>query len=190
MSQATLQTELEDLLDVFSEIVHENNRKYTTFIEETFEGELSECGYVDSGLHLTPRNFVANSKLLSATMSSTRPSLAHRISSGSSSSSSYNVDAMDVDSDDSVIKVYVLQSKMEEQTISHLFSLVENLASLPSKHDENTPFMLELCQNVREADVVLTNIRMRRRLERHMPWDLAVSLDGQKICIVLICTFL
>jgi hypothetical protein len=34
--------------------------------------------------------------------------------------------------------------------------------------------MMELCSDIRNADVVVTAVQMRKRLERHLDWELAV----------------
>jgi hypothetical protein len=35
--------------------------------------------------------------------------------------------------------------------------------------------MLELCPDARSADILVTAVQMRRRFERHLDWELAVS---------------
>lgn len=60
------------------------------------------------------------------------------------------------------VKIYIIQTKLASPAISRLFKLVENHAG-------------KLCKNVDEADVVITAIRMRKRLERHVPPDMIVS---------------
>lgn len=59
-------------------------------------------------------------------------------------------------------KVYIVQAKMDTPTIAELFVLAE-------KNCE------KLCKEVEEADVVITAIGMRKRFERHVPWNIAVS---------------
>ncbi|TCD66672.1 hypothetical protein EIP91_001090 [Steccherinum ochraceum] len=58
------------------------------------------------------------------------------------------------------IKVYIVQAKLSSAAIAELFGLAE-------RHCE------KLCSDVEEADVVVTAIGMRKRLERHVPWDVA-----------------
>ena len=59
------------------------------------------------------------------------------------------------------VKVYIVQAKMDGRTIAELFVLAE-------RHCER------LCGDVEDADVIITSVTMRRRLERHVPWDVAV----------------
>ncbi|KAI0657690.1 Nucleotidyltransferase [Cubamyces menziesii] len=57
-------------------------------------------------------------------------------------------------------KVYIVQAKLDVPTIAELFSLAE-------RHTNG------VCKNAADADVILTVVTMRRRLERHVPWDIA-----------------
>ncbi|KAI0333302.1 Nucleotidyltransferase [Cubamyces sp. BRFM 1775] len=58
------------------------------------------------------------------------------------------------------IKVYIVQAKLDVPTIAGLFSLAE-------RHTKG------VCKSAADADVILTAVTMRRRLERHVPWDIA-----------------
>ncbi|KAI8978206.1 Nucleotidyltransferase [Trametes punicea] len=58
------------------------------------------------------------------------------------------------------IKVYIVQAKLDIPTIAELFSLAE-------RHTGG------VCKNAADADVILTAVSMRRRFERHVPWDIA-----------------
>jgi hypothetical protein len=59
-------------------------------------------------------------------------------------------------------RVFILQPKLSQTEISEIFDLAESAdANIVSSPDE--------------ADVVITKIGMRKRLERHIEWDLAVS---------------
>jgi len=64
----------------------------------------------------------------------------------------------------SQVKIYIVQAKLDESALSELLNLAE-------RHSER------LCEVADEADVIITAIRMRRRLERHIPWTLAVSIS-------------
>lgn len=66
------------------------------------------------------------------------------------------------------IKVYIVQAKLASPTIARLFRLAEAHTS-------------KLCKTVEEADVVITAITMRKRLERHVPPNLFVgcSIDSK-----------
>lgn len=59
------------------------------------------------------------------------------------------------------IKLFIVQAKLDEPTISELFALAEQHAGA-------------LCDAIADADVVITAVRMRKRLERHLDWRLAV----------------
>ncbi|KAJ8696963.1 hypothetical protein PTI98_006782 [Pleurotus ostreatus] len=71
----------------------------------------------------------------------------------------------DEESDDSgfPIKVFVVQAKLSPEEISGLISMVE----------QQSMRMLELCSIPAEADVIVTGIQMKKRLERHISWQLA-----------------
>ncbi|KAH9888450.1 Nucleotidyltransferase [Cubamyces lactineus] len=58
------------------------------------------------------------------------------------------------------VKVYIVQAKLDVPTIAELFSLAE-------RHTKG------VCTSAADADVILTVVTMRRRLERHVPWDIA-----------------
>ncbi|KAI0079811.1 Nucleotidyltransferase [Panus rudis PR-1116 ss-1] len=60
------------------------------------------------------------------------------------------------------VKVYIIQTKLDSPTIAELFGLAERNCE-------------KICGDPEEADVIITAIRMRRRLERHIPWDVATS---------------
>ncbi|KAL4258767.1 DNA polymerase [Pleurotus pulmonarius] len=62
------------------------------------------------------------------------------------------------------IKVFVVQAKVSPEEISELISMVEKQKNMR---------MLELCSIPAEADVIVTGIQMKKRLERHIPWQLA-----------------
>ncbi|THH18302.1 hypothetical protein EUX98_g8985 [Antrodiella citrinella] len=58
------------------------------------------------------------------------------------------------------VKVYIVQAKLESPAIAELFQLAERNCE-------------KLCSDVEEADVIVTAIGMRKRLERHVAWDIA-----------------
>lgn len=60
------------------------------------------------------------------------------------------------------IKVFIVQAKLDSRVIGELFALAE-------RHCQ------KLCSDVEEADVIVTAIGMRKRLERNVAWDVAVS---------------
>jgi len=60
-------------------------------------------------------------------------------------------------------RVFILQPKLSQTDISEIFDLAEGAdADIVSSPDE--------------ADIVITAIGMRKRLERHIEWNLAVSV--------------
>lgn len=59
--------------------------------------------------------------------------------------------------------VYIVHEKINEDTARQLDRLLETSPGL--RH----------CANVADADIIITNIRMRKRLERHVDWVVAVS---------------
>ncbi|OSX61678.1 hypothetical protein POSPLADRAFT_1145446 [Postia placenta MAD-698-R-SB12] len=58
------------------------------------------------------------------------------------------------------VKLYIVQAKFDSSTLSELFLLAEKHAG-------------RLCRDAKDADVIVTAISMRRRFERHIPWELA-----------------
>ncbi|KIM40321.1 hypothetical protein M413DRAFT_446505 [Hebeloma cylindrosporum] len=64
------------------------------------------------------------------------------------------------------LRVYIVQAKLDEKTIRELHDLIEQ-SSPPHK------LGLDLCNNAADADIILTNIRMKKRLERHVDWKIA-----------------
>jgi hypothetical protein len=64
------------------------------------------------------------------------------------------------------LKVYIVQAKLDEKTIRELHDLIE--------HSSPHNLGLDLCNNAADADIILTNIGMKKRLERHVDWKIAV----------------
>ncbi|KAF4621400.1 hypothetical protein D9613_000864 [Agrocybe pediades] len=92
----------------------------------------------------------------------------------SSSSSAGSADEADNKSDamDGPLKVYIVQAKLSEQTISELYELIDSTRE--SGGAEQEPHLdLEICTRVEDADIILTGIQMRKRLERHVNWKIA-----------------
>jgi DNA polymerase IV len=73
------------------------------------------------------------------------------------------------------IKVYIVQAKLDVHTISDLFSVTESHRSQWKGKGKDRQLSLELCQVVNDAEIIITAIRMRKRLERHVDWEVAVS---------------
>lgn len=112
-----------------------------------------------------------------------RPALPHDPSSGYSSGSRSEPPTPDVYPPSkrskvaksakvfSDVKVHIVQAKIDGASLVELFNLAE-------RHCER------LCADVEDADVVITAITMRRRFERHVPWDVAVRSFS---CIIAEC---
>lgn len=66
------------------------------------------------------------------------------------------------------LKVYIVQAKLDPDEVARLYNLVETYSV-----DGGLDF--ELAPNPNDADVIVTAVRMRKRLERHVNWELAVS---------------
>ncbi|KAI0685458.1 Nucleotidyltransferase [Cytidiella melzeri] len=97
------------------------------------------------------------------------PSL-HELSSGYSSRSESGVGDIGIPSKRSKlsnsakvlphVKLYIVQAKLDSSSIAELFALAERNCE-------------SLCHDIEDADVVLTALTMRRRLERHVSWEVA-----------------
>jgi DNA polymerase IV len=57
--------------------------------------------------------------------------------------------------------VFVIQSKLDSDTLSRIDGIIDRLCQRSG--------------SAQEADVIVTAIRMRRRLERHLPWNIALE---------------
>ena len=63
------------------------------------------------------------------------------------------------------VKLYIVQAKLTSDDISELSALAERNCKM-------------LCTHAEDADVIVTAITMRKRFERHVTWEIAVSLPG------------
>ncbi|KAL1723700.1 hypothetical protein EV715DRAFT_190444 [Schizophyllum commune] len=66
------------------------------------------------------------------------------------------------------LKVYIVQAKLDSDEVARLYNLVET-------HSVDGGLDFELAPNPNVADVIVTAVRMRKRLERHVDWELAKS---------------
>jgi hypothetical protein len=86
-----------------------------------------------------------------------------------------------------VIKIYIVQTKLDPEIISDLFHIADGdqvfADSLDAGHHDGVRF--RLCRDVGEADIIVTAVHMRRRLERHVDWDIVVrsSFLGYNITV-------
>ena len=86
------------------------------------------------------------------------------------------------------VNIYIVQAKLDPSAVSELFSLVE--AHNNGTTDGDDGFTLESCSDVSCADVIVTAIRMKKRLERHVNWNIAVSLSRiYMLCLHVILYF-
>ena len=60
------------------------------------------------------------------------------------------------------VSIFLIQAKLEASEVRELLGLAE-------QHSHR------VCKTPGDADIIVTAIRMRRRLERHVPWTVAVS---------------
>ncbi|KAJ4483506.1 DNA polymerase mu [Lentinula aciculospora] len=76
------------------------------------------------------------------------------------------------------LNVFILDAKMKPETIEELSSLIDNFHHF-DKHpflkekEGSTQRQLRICSSVKDADVVVTVVQMRKRLERHVDWSIA-----------------
>lgn len=61
------------------------------------------------------------------------------------------------------LKIHIVQAKLDAETVTELLGLVEDCGAVHVNEPE-------------DAEVLVTAITMRRRLERHVPWELAVGI--------------
>ncbi|KAG1739124.1 uncharacterized protein EDB91DRAFT_1135971 [Suillus paluster] len=75
--------------------------------------------------------------------------------------------------------VYILQAKIHPETMSELAALVENytIERVDSQRNQGpgvvSKLNLELTGDVKKANIIVTAIKMRQRLERHIDWRIA-----------------
>ena len=58
----------------------------------------------------------------------------------------------------------MVQAKMDMVALASLVGLADRVTG-------------GVCKNAKDADVIITAVSMRRRLERHVPWDIAVRVN-------------
>ncbi|PPQ87454.1 hypothetical protein CVT25_008190 [Psilocybe cyanescens] len=121
-----------------------------------------------------------------------RSAAGRRSSSNSSSGSStigsphkrlrsdYDDNLTDEEDGHAPLKVYVIQEKLGENTVQELYNLIDStptsaqrVTSTSDGAEENYHLHLELCGDPKDADIIVTNIRMKKRLERHVDWNTA-----------------
>jgi len=65
------------------------------------------------------------------------------------------------------LKIYIVPAKVNEKEMQELSRMIDD-----TDHDEIIT-RFELTSNHAEADVIITNLRMKKRIERHIPWNIA-----------------
>lgn len=78
----------------------------------------------------------------------------------------------------SSLNIYLLDAKLKPDVVEEISALVDrfhNVDGNSSSKEEFTERELQLCPNVEDADVIITAVRMRKRLERHVNWNIAVG---------------
>jgi DNA polymerase mu len=63
------------------------------------------------------------------------------------------------------LSIYFIQAKIEPSELDLLYSIAEASGA-------------NIRTNIEEADIVVTAITMRKRLERHIEWDIAVTFES------------
>jgi len=66
------------------------------------------------------------------------------------------------------IRVCIVDAKLDSNVLREMHNLLESAAN-------HSPLRLEECSDAGKADVIVTAIQMRRRLERHLDWNIAVG---------------
>lgn len=70
-----------------------------------------------------------------------------------------------------------MQAKLSQQEVSEIYLLVDE-HSLGDVANGDGALNLELCNDAADSDIILTKIGMRKRLERHVSWNIAVCMDS------------
>ncbi|KAF5355182.1 hypothetical protein D9756_005471 [Leucocoprinus leucothites] len=66
------------------------------------------------------------------------------------------------------LRVYLVQAKLDDKQISEIYRLIESHG--PRDTDG---LQLQLSNDPNKADIIITNVRMPKRLERHLDWRIA-----------------
>ena len=76
----------------------------------------------------------------------------------------------------STLKIYIVQAKLDEKELQDLFRLIDDSQLDDQRQEVGTHFVAT--SNHHDADVIVTNLRMKKRFERHLPWTIAVRSRG------------
>lgn len=99
-------------------------------------------------------------------MSPRKRSRSSSISSSDSQPRKRQRSSSDGSEPDKRLKVYIVQAKLSADEVASLYALVDH-------HSVNESLDFELTPSPRDADVIVTAVHMRKRLERHIDWALA-----------------
>ncbi len=72
-----------------------------------------------------------------------------------------------------LIRIHIIPAKIDSSTLFELGSLLEDGKTFLAG-DENALYQLMSSADEHDADVIITAVRMKKRLERHVDWDVAV----------------
>ncbi|KAJ3724399.1 hypothetical protein C8R42DRAFT_701765 [Lentinula raphanica] len=80
--------------------------------------------------------------------------------------------------EDSSLNVFLLDVKMKPETVEELSSIIDTFHNdgekqISKENNQSSERGLRLCPNMKDADVVITVVHMRKRLERHVDWNIA-----------------
>jgi hypothetical protein len=72
------------------------------------------------------------------------------------------------------LRIHIIQAKLDNEQLSNIFFIIDSRRRSPT-------FGLERCAEAQDADVIITAICMRKRLERHIDRDLAVRSPSSRL---------
>ncbi len=71
------------------------------------------------------------------------------------------------------LRVHIIEAKLKVKEIAELRSILESGEVFGDA--DSGQFKLVYEADAKDADVIVTAVKMKKRLERHIDWDLAVS---------------
>lgn len=82
-----------------------------------------------------------------------------------------------------IVRIYIVQAKLDPSLISELLQIAESgevysrraEKSGASPDSQHHGIKIKLCNEVDQAEIIITSIHMRKRFERHVDWNLAVG---------------
>lgn len=76
--------------------------------------------------------------------------------------------------EEDIIKIFIVPAKLDAPTFKELNDLLDR-ATLRDDDEQSCFRGFKSVSDATKSDVIVTAIHMRQRLERHVPWNLAVS---------------